>query len=467
MNKKRNQCGHFLKVNIHLFLLLIVMGIISCGQVTNKNYDKWLQKNEDQIINEVLKLPEKDIDLGCILLVFAKDYYPNLNAKKYLYVIDKMAIEIRSRINKKEPEEIIQVINNYIYKTGNFNSSLQLSRKTNKGIDKGFFLNKVLDANSGTCFGLSSLYLAIAERLNLPLYGVVIPYHFFVRYDNGEFCRNIETTKNGTVLFDEYYIEPFVDENNIYLFETKEDIEFAGYLKNLSKRDIIATFLEMRGTLYYEESDKRKAFNDWEKAIKIASNSVNIRKIVAKYISFQDPIRDEDYNKAMCYLNKAIEISPTYYSLYELKGWFYMYQRELEPALLLYNKAIDLNPTLSKLYYSRGIIYERMKEYDKAIENFNKGIAINPACDTWHLEKAMSLFYLKDYNNALDEIEIVIKLNSKYAEAYYLRGLIYKRLGKKNEALKDFNYYLELEPKSTKIELVQQYIKELQKSQDH
>ena len=67
-------------------------------------------------------------------------------------------------------------------------------------------LNKVLDSKIGNCVGLSILYLCIAEGLHLPIYGVSVPEHIFVRYDDGDFRRNIEMGYEGMFTPDSYYI---------------------------------------------------------------------------------------------------------------------------------------------------------------------------------------------------------------------------------------------------------------------
>jgi len=57
------------------------------------------------------------------------------------------------------------------------------------------YLNSVIDEmkRKGNCVGMSILYLAISERLHLPIFGVNVPEHIFVRFDNGKTNINIET----------------------------------------------------------------------------------------------------------------------------------------------------------------------------------------------------------------------------------------------------------------------------------
>lgn len=444
-----------------MLLLFLPILITSCDRISDIDYNRWLEKNEDEIIEEVMKIPDKDINLRCIILILTKQYYPDIDIKKYLGVIDEMAREIKTRVGEnKNPEKVIQETNYYLYEVKNFKSVPGTSKEIYENRDEESLLNKVLDNKIGNCFGLSLLYLVIAERLELPIYGVLSPRHFFVRYDDTKYKRNIEPTYNGVEFSEEHYLAPYIDEKKYYTKLVKEDVKYLGYFKNLSKKDVIEALLKLRGTLYYLRGDRSKANNDWGKAIKLSSNPAVTRFKIANLLASSRHTKDENCDKALMHLNKVIEMLPDYYYLYELKGLIRRGRNELEDALLCYSKAIELNPNLSRLYDGRGFIYEKKKQYDEALLDYDKAIELEPEYDLCHYGKAKVLFNKNNYDKALKEFETVIKLNSKYSEAYYFRGLIYKKLGKKQEAIKDFNYYLELEPKSTRTELIQQYIEE-------
>jgi tetratricopeptide (TPR) repeat protein len=53
------------------------------------------------------------------------------------------------------------------------------------------------------------------------------------------------------------------------------------------------------------------------------------------------------------------------------------------------------------------------------------------------LKKGIGLFKSGNYKEALSVFDQVISLNAKYAEAYFIRGAIYNRLGKKDLAIVD------------------------------
>lgn len=71
--------------------------------------------------------------------------------------------------------------------------------------DEFSFLSSVADRKFGVCLGVSSLYLSLAQRLDLPLESVTPPGHIYLRYGGGKV--NIETTAGGRHLPTEHYCD--------------------------------------------------------------------------------------------------------------------------------------------------------------------------------------------------------------------------------------------------------------------
>lgn len=58
----------------------------------------------------------------------------------------------------------------------------------------------------GNCLATSTLYVLIGDALGFPIHMVVVPGHAFVRWDDGEVQRNIETTAKGCEISDDEYL---------------------------------------------------------------------------------------------------------------------------------------------------------------------------------------------------------------------------------------------------------------------
>lgn len=70
-------------------------------------------------------------------------------------------------------------------------------------------LPSVLRRRRGSCVGLGSLYLALAELLGVSAHGVLLPGHFFVRIQEGGGARNVELLRRGEELPESWYRERY------------------------------------------------------------------------------------------------------------------------------------------------------------------------------------------------------------------------------------------------------------------
>ena len=62
------------------------------------------------------------------------------------------------------------------------------------------------------------------------------------------------------------------------------------------------------------------------------------------------------------------------------------------------------------------------------------------------LEKASSLFKTAKFQESLEASDKAIALNPQSSSAFSLRGLVYERMGKKDQAIGDFTKAIELNP---------------------
>jgi tetratricopeptide (TPR) repeat protein len=67
----------------------------------------------------------------------------------------------------------------------------------------------VLRERRGSCVGLGTLYLALAEALGFAAHGVLMPGHFYVRQDRPGLPRNVELLRRGEAMSDDWYPKRF------------------------------------------------------------------------------------------------------------------------------------------------------------------------------------------------------------------------------------------------------------------
>jgi tetratricopeptide (TPR) repeat protein len=81
---------------------------------------------------------------------------------------------------------------------------LGFEREIESTASRFFELSSVLSDRRGSCLGLGALYLAIGERIGVPLDGILLPGHFFVR-TRGPGAHNVELLRRGEAMPDDWY----------------------------------------------------------------------------------------------------------------------------------------------------------------------------------------------------------------------------------------------------------------------
>jgi tetratricopeptide (TPR) repeat protein len=116
-------------------------------------------------------------------------------------------IDIESEITRlsailfmeNDPEKIFNAIATILF------DKLKITFEKNENDLNAVFPQKIIQSRRGTCLGISLLVLQIGERLGFPLYGVLVPGHFFVRYDDGIIKRNFEPLRHGENMSEQWY----------------------------------------------------------------------------------------------------------------------------------------------------------------------------------------------------------------------------------------------------------------------
>ena len=89
-------------------------------------------------------------------------------------------------------------------------------------------------------------------------------------------------------------------------------------------------------------------------------------------------IENGEFDKAIPYFNKAIELNPRHAEAYRHRAYSFSQKGEYDKAIEDLGKAIELNPDCAEEYGNRGIVYFQKGEYEKAFADFTKDIDLNP-----------------------------------------------------------------------------------------
>lgn len=97
-------------------------------------------------------------------------------------------------------------------------------------------------------------------------------------------------------------------------------------------------------------------------------------------VIFGDAYRKKsDYDKAIWYCTRAIEVDPEYGIAYFQRGYTNARWFSRKDAIADYTEVIRLDPQMVRAYYRRAEAYRRKKgDYDRAIADFTEVIRLDP-----------------------------------------------------------------------------------------
>jgi tetratricopeptide (TPR) repeat protein len=384
-------------------------------------------------IEQVLRLREDQVDLATAALIISEYWSDNwskiVNGRIYLSRLDDMALEIRNRLRAKKIEmdfRAIPVINDYLFKELGFKSISEANDPNS------LFLHTVMDKKEGYCLSLSILYLSIGERLGLPLYGVVVPGHFFVRYDDGHVRFNIETTSNGGNAPDEHYRKKF----NVPTLNGQSI-----YLKNLTKIQTLGCFFNNLGNSYSDVGDMESALQAFERAVEInptlSESRANLGNVYLKKGQVRQAISE--------YL-EALRINPEDPKTHNNLGNAYTQRGSLGYAATEYQQAIALDCNFVDAYKNLALVYSKQKRYSLAVSELNKIIVMGMADSSCYSQLGDIYSQAGDYEQAKEQYKEALRNEYDRLDAHYGLAICYNKLGKVEDEIDQYIKVLAIKP---------------------
>lgn len=151
------------------------------------------------------------------ILVINRFQYPDLDEQKVINQIEAIKRDIWIQMmNEASPAEQIKLINHIFYHIHGFSGNT-----TNHQDPQNSYISQVLDTRRGNQISLAIIYSIIAQKLDIPVYGVNLPQHFILAYMD----ETMQSDFEGGILF---YINAF---NKGFIFG-RRDVDM--FLKQLN-----------------------------------------------------------------------------------------------------------------------------------------------------------------------------------------------------------------------------------------
>ncbi len=164
----------------------------------------------------------KSDDLFEGALLISRYQYPDLDEFQIKEQIDRMSREIWQEMNYQlKPLEQVNVFNHVVFTLNGFSGNTQ-----NIHDPQNHYLKYVLESKKGNPISLSILYLILAEKIRMPVYGIILPQHCVLSFHKDYLLEgDPEQRIKNSILF---YINPF----NKGIIFNRDDITM--FLKKLN-----------------------------------------------------------------------------------------------------------------------------------------------------------------------------------------------------------------------------------------
>lgn len=179
----------------------------------NKIYEILHKIKSTKILDEILEW--KNDKTGTAIrgaYLIAKAFDPSIDYTLIEKEIESIRMDAWLQFqNSLSAWERIRVLNDTFFLKYKYQGDRENYHSSNNS-----FLNNVIDNKKGNPISLSILYLTIAQRLNLPVFGVNLPQHFVMAFmpsdfeeSTGDFSKKFELDKDDFIGEPLFYIDAF------------------------------------------------------------------------------------------------------------------------------------------------------------------------------------------------------------------------------------------------------------------
>jgi regulator of sirC expression with transglutaminase-like and TPR domain len=156
-------------------------------------------------------------------LIISRFQFPNIDFEKVEQELEKIKQKVWLEINEEHTAfEIVKIFNHVLFDICGF-------KPTENGFyaPQNSFINTVLESKRGNQLSLSILYSVIAQKLQIPIYGIDLPNHFVLGFlDEFQTLKMLGINNNERNIL--FYINPF-SKGRIF-----DQNEIENYLKSLN-----------------------------------------------------------------------------------------------------------------------------------------------------------------------------------------------------------------------------------------
>jgi|GEM_PF-4435675 len=315
-------------------------------------------------MQKIVQKDENEIDLTAVSLSISKILNPDLDVSYYEEYISKVAATIKQKIhNETNPKKKMRIFTSILHNIYGFTTPDKPSEVT--GPEYGM-IDFVLKEKKGNCLGLVTLYLIIADKLNLPIKAQTMHSHILLVYDDGKTKFYIETTTLGSIHDNLGYIKSHGKGLSLEKIGGRD-------LQPFGKKKLIADLFYNLGFILDKEGYIDKSIEAYKMALKFNNNHDDA------YRAWGDALNQKrDYKNAIDKFKNAISINPNNDAAYTNMGLALNNLKRFKEAISKFEIASRLNPNNAYTYLNWGIALLCIGEYNEAKMKLNRAKDLDP-----------------------------------------------------------------------------------------
>lgn len=307
---------------------------------------------------DLARLPDGEIPIGETLVMVSSLVGGDLTGvpvdpaaveKEFNLLAERVQPALRDR---SDPRKVIGALNRFLFVEEGFTYDCVAGNPDN------YLLDRVLARRHANCLGLTALYLLLAERFSLPLHGVYVPSHCFVRYEDAGVRINIETGEKGADQKDDRYVRDFG------LTEERP------YLRSLGRKEMLGVYLKSLGAAFSRKGRENRALRLYREAAVFYPGLPDIYFNAG--VSFH---KRGMLDEAIEQYRRALALDPDLAVARDNIGVALAKQGRLPEALAEARKAVALRPrnpvtrrNLAATLCANGMVKDGIREYRKVLE---------------------------------------------------------------------------------------------------
>jgi len=200
-------------------------------------------------LKDLLVNGNEDVPLDVAALELATIEHPDSPVEPFLQLLDSHATELGERVDEDtDGEEFVHLLNDYLVEELGFRGN-----EDNYYHPDNSCLNEVLAQRVGIPITLSVVYMEIARRLDRPIFGIGLPGHFLIEYNDGDYASYLDPFHSGRLMSAEDCCEL---SREITGLDISND---SNALQAVSRRHILVRMLNNLRAVYFRQNEPNKA----------------------------------------------------------------------------------------------------------------------------------------------------------------------------------------------------------------